>query len=118
MAGSDSSNAPVAGRKITPDDEALERDNSAYGEFDPDDNDQGEDQESSTKSQADGQSQNKAKQPIVLRKKDPYGRPIHSTIKDLDGTWFTSILPNNLFGTVCSPFPKDSKDYIQTMPIL
>ncbi|KIW38384.1 uncharacterized protein PV06_09355 [Exophiala oligosperma] len=50
------------------------------------------------------------------RKEDAYGRPVRKGLKR--GTEFTGILPDNPFGIIRGPFPKDQKDQIRAMPIL
>lgn len=49
---------------------------------------------------------------------DNFGRPIRSTVKDLNVDKFDAILPDNPFSIIRGPFPKDFKNEIRAMPIL
>ncbi|KAH6692361.1 heterokaryon incompatibility protein-domain-containing protein [Plectosphaerella plurivora] len=50
--------------------------------------------------------------------KDVYGRPIRDAIKGRNNTDFTGILPDNPFGIISAPFPRDKQDHAGSMPIL
>ncbi|KAK3317641.1 hypothetical protein B0T19DRAFT_469391 [Cercophora scortea] len=53
------------------------------------------------------------------RNKDAYGRPIRAALENRNTSQFIGILPDNPFGIISGPFPKDStKDEIRAMPIL
>ncbi|KAI0168751.1 heterokaryon incompatibility protein-domain-containing protein, partial [Pestalotiopsis sp. NC0098] len=49
---------------------------------------------------------------------DNFGRPIRSTVKNLNADSFEGILPDNPFSVIRGPFPAKSKDGIRAMPIL
>lgn len=49
---------------------------------------------------------------------DNFGRPIRSTVKNLNADSFEGILPDNPFSVIRGPFPAKSKNGIRAMPIL